>query len=182
MRFFFERGFVYALQRKLIRICVVNETNGMIESSPSLIYLDTNVFIKAVEGLDDASAPAKTLIETLRSRRAGIAATSEITFAEVLAPSKAAEALSRHIKRRAYHDLLLWGGFIAISRNILSETAALRTIGRFKLPDAVHLASAIQVQCRFLISADRDFDKIPGGVERVNCDRDGLPRLLAGLS
>jgi hypothetical protein len=63
-----------------MRICVVNETNGMTESSPSLIYLDTNVFIKAVEGLDEAAAPAKTLIEALRSRRAGIAATSEITF------------------------------------------------------------------------------------------------------
>jgi predicted nucleic acid-binding protein len=167
-----------------MRICVVNETNGMTESSPSLIYLDTNVFIKAVEGLDEAAAPAKTLIETLRSRRAGIAATSEITFAEVPAPSKAAGVLPLHIKRRAYLDLLLWSGFIAlipVSRDILIETAALRAVGRFKLPDAVHLASAIQVRCRFFVSADRDFDKIPEGMERVNCDGDGLPRLLTSL-
>src|ERR1700744_1896332 len=126
MRFFFERGFVYALQRKLIRICVVNETNGMIESSPSLIYLDTNFFIKAVEGLDDAAAPAKTLIEALRQQRAGIAATSEITFAEVLAPPKRPDALPLHVKRRVYLDLLLWSGFVAlipVSRDILIETA-----------------------------------------------------------
>jgi predicted nucleic acid-binding protein len=166
-------------------IYVVSETNGMTETPSSLIYLDTNVFIKAVEGLDEAANPAKALIETLRSHRAGIAATSEITFAEVLAPSKGAGALPLHIKRRVYLDLLLWSGFVTlvpVSRNILIETAALRAESRFKLPDAVHLVSAIQVQCRFFVSDDRDFDKIPQGMERVNCDPDGLSRLLTELS
>jgi predicted nucleic acid-binding protein len=166
-------------------ICVANETNGMTESPSSLIYLDTNVFIRAVEGLDEAAAPAKTLIKTLRQQRAGIAATSEITFAEVLAPSKQADALPVHMKRRAYLDLLLWSGFVAlipVSRNILIETASLRAVARLKLPDAVHLVSAIHVRCRFFVSADRDFDKMPEGMERVSCDHDNLPRLLNGLS
>jgi predicted nucleic acid-binding protein len=156
----------------------------MTESPTSLIYLDTNVFIKAVEGLDEAAAPAKALIETLRDQRAGIAATSEITFAEVLAPTKRADALPLHMKRRAYLDLLLWSGFVAlvpVSRNILIETAALRAVGRFKLPDAVHLVSAIHVRCRFFVSADRDFDQMPEGMERMNCDHDNLPRLLQAL-
>jgi len=157
----------------------------MTESSSSLIYLDTNVFIKAVEGLDEAASPAKTLIQALRHRRSGIAATSEITFAEVLAPAKRADALPLHMKRRAYLDLLLWSGFIAlipVNRDILIETAALRAVGRFKLPDAVHLVSAVRVRCRFFVSADRDFDKMPEGMERVNCDHDDLPRLLEALS
>jgi predicted nucleic acid-binding protein len=166
-----------------MRICVVSETNGMTETSSSLIYLD--FFIKAVEGLDEAAAPAKTLIKTLRQQRPGIAATSEITFAEVLAPSKQVDALPPHMKRRAYLDLLLWSGFVAlipVSRNILIETAKLRTMGRFKLPDAVHLVSAIQVRCRFFISADKDFDRMSEGMERVDCNQDSLPRLLEGLS
>jgi predicted nucleic acid-binding protein len=166
-------------------IFVAKETNGMTESSSSLIYLDTNVFIKAVEGLDETAAPAKVLIETLRRQRAGIAATSEITFAEVLAPSKQVDALPPHMKRRAYLDLLLWSGFvelIPVSRSILIETAKIRAMARFKLPDAVHLASAIQVRCRYFVSADRDFDKMPEGMERVNCDHESLPRLLEGLS
>jgi predicted nucleic acid-binding protein len=156
----------------------------MTEPSSSLIYLDTNVFIKAVEGLDEAAAPAKTLIRVLRHQRAGIAATSEITLAEVLAPSRQGDALPLHMKRRAYLDLLLWSGFIAlipVSRDILIETAALRAMGRFKLPDAVHLVSAIHVRCRFFVSADRDFDKMPEGMERVNCDQKDLPRLLEVL-
>jgi predicted nucleic acid-binding protein len=157
----------------------------MTESPSSLIYLDTNVFIKAVEGLDEAAAPAKTLINALRHQRSGIAATSEITFAEVLAPPRRSDALSLHIKRRAYLDLLLWSGFVAlvpVSRDILIETAALREMGKLKLPDAVHLVSASRLRCRFFVSADRDFDKMPEGMERVNCDHDDLPRLLAGLS
>ena len=157
----------------------------MTESSPTLIYLDTNVFIKAVEGLDEAASPAKTLIQALRHRRAGIAATSEITFAEVLAPAKHADALPLHMKRRAYLDLLLWSGFIAlipVNRDILIETAGLRATGGFKLPDAVHLVSAIRARCRFFVSADRDFDKMPEGMERVNCNHDDMPRLLQALS
>jgi predicted nucleic acid-binding protein len=157
----------------------------MTEPPSSLIYLDTNIFIKAVEGLDEAATPAKVLIKALRHRRSGIAATSEITFAEVLAPPKRPDALPLQIKRRAYLDLLLWSRFVAlvpVSRDILIETAALRATGSFKLPDAVHLVSAIRVGCRFFVSADRDFDKMPEGMERVSCDHDGLPRLLEGLS
>jgi predicted nucleic acid-binding protein len=157
----------------------------MTEAASSLIYLDTNVFIKAVEGLDEAAVPAKTLIKALRQQRTGIATTSEITFAEVLAPSKQANSMPLHMKRRAYLDLLLWSGFVAlipVSRNILIETAELRAVGRFKLPDAVHLVSAIQVRCRFFVSGDRDFDKVPAGMERVSCSHDDLPRLLKELS
>ncbi|HLJ00557.1 MAG TPA: type II toxin-antitoxin system VapC family toxin [Bradyrhizobium sp.] len=157
----------------------------MTELLSGLIYLDTNVFIKAVEGSDEAATSAKALIKALRSRRSGIAATSEITFAEVLAPSKRPDALPLHIKRRAYLDLLLWSGFVTlvpVNRDILIETAALRAMGRLKLPDAVHLASAIRVRSRFFVSADRDFDKIPEGMERVNCAHDGLFRLLEGSS
>ena len=164
-------------------ICAANETNGMIETASSLVYLDTNVFIRAVEGLDDAAAPAKTLITMLRSRRIGIAATSEITLAEVLAPSGRADAMPLEMKRRAYLDLLLWSGFVAlvpVSRNVLIDTASLRAVSKLKLPDAV-LVSAIQARCRYFVSSDRDFDRLPEGMERVNCDRDDLPRLLKEL-
>jgi predicted nucleic acid-binding protein len=157
----------------------------MTDSSSSLIYLDTNVFIKAVEGLNEAASPAKTLIQALRHGRSGIAATSEITFAEVLAPAKRPDAMPLHMKRRAYLDLLLWSGFVAlipVNRDILIETAALRAMGRLKLPDSVHLVSAIRARCRFFVSADRDFDKMPEGMERVNCDHADLPRLLEALS
>ena len=108
-----------------------------------------------------------------------------VAFRHQGASSVAVDRISFDIKRRVYLDLLLWSGFIAlipVSRDILIETAALRAESRFKLPDAVHLVSAIQAQCRFFVSSDRDFDKIPQGMERVSCDPDGLSRLLTELS
>ena len=74
--------------------CVVSEMSGMIEHMASVVYLDTNVFIKAVEGVDEASAPAKRLISILRQKRSGMAATSEITLAEVLASPKRSDFAS----------------------------------------------------------------------------------------
>jgi predicted nucleic acid-binding protein len=154
----------------------------------SMIYLDTNVFIRAVEGVDEAAAPAKRLMETLRGLPAGVAATSEITLAEVLAPPKRSDALSLHIKRRVYLDLLVWSPLIKlipVSRDILIETADLRTTGAvkgIKLPDAIHLVSAKRTNCRFFVSMDRDFDKLPQGMERIDPDDKGLSKLIEELS
>lgn len=147
------------------------------------VYLETNFFIKAVEGTAEASAAPKRLIEVLRARP-GIAVTSEITFAETLAPPKRADALPLHIKRRAYLDLLLWSGFIAlipVSRDILIETADLRAAARLKLPDAIHLVSAVRGKCRYLVSADSDFHKLPVGMTLVNPDEQGIGSLLRAL-
>ena len=156
----------------------------MIEPLTSL-YLDTNVFIKAVEGTDEAAVPAKRLIEALRSHHSGVAETSEITFAEVLASPQRSDALPLQIKRRVYLDLLVWSAFITlipVSRDILIETADLSTVARFKLPDAIHLVSAIRRGCRFFVSMDKDFDKLPQGMERINPDENGVSRLIQELS
>lgn len=148
------------------------------------IYLETNFFIRAVEGTLEAAASPRKLIELLK-RRVGIAVTSEITFAEVLAPPKRADALPLQIKRRAYLDLLLWSGFIElvpVSRSILMETADVRTVSPLKLPDAIHLVSAIQHRCGYFVSADRDFNRLPGGMVRLDPDHDGLSTLLEKLA
>lgn len=155
----------------------------MTETFEGAVYLDTNFLIKAVEGTKDVAVPAQKLIECLR-KRAGLAVTSEMTFAEVLAPSKAASALPTHIKRRVYLDLLLWSrfiGLIPISRSILMETVDLRGIVPLKLPDAIHLATAIETKCRYFVSADKDFRRLPIGMELVNFDENSLHSLIEKL-
>ena len=148
------------------------------------VYLETNFFIKAVEGTADTSALPKKLLEVLRSRQ-GLAVTSEITFAEILAPPKRAEALPIHIKRRVYLDLLLFSGFIElipVSRDILLETADLRAVARLKLPDAIHLVSAIRSKCRYFVSSDTDFKRMPAGMTLVNPDEQGIGELLKAIT
>jgi predicted nucleic acid-binding protein len=168
-----------------MKICSANEMNGMTEPLVNLVYLDTNVFIKAVEGTDEAGTPAKAFIDGLRNRRTGIAVTSELTLAEVLATSKRPDAAPLHIKRPAYLDLLVWSGLftlIPVSRNILLQTAELRAKANFKLPDAIHLVSAVQARCSFFVSADKDFERMPKGMELVSSDHESLSRLIRELS
>lgn len=148
------------------------------------IYLETNFFIKAVEGTSETSAAPKRLINLLKGRPQ-LAVTSEITFAETLAPTQRLDALPLHIKRRAYLDLLLWSGFIRlvpVSRDILIDTSDLRSLFRLKLPDAIHLASAVRGNCGCMVTADNDFERLPNGMTRVVPDDSGIETLLRRLS
>jgi predicted nucleic acid-binding protein len=155
--------------------------NGMTDlEAQGGIYLETNVFIYATEGTRETADPAKRLLEALR-HRPGLAITSEITLAETLAPPKREDALPLHIKRRVYLDLLVRGGFIdlvPVSRGVLIETADLRSVVRLNLPDAIHLVSAIRSKCRFIVSHDRDFKKLPAEMTRVTPDESGISDLL----
>lgn len=147
------------------------------------VYLETNFFIKAVEGTPEVAGPPKKLMDFLRARP-GIGVTSEITFAETLAPPKRPDALPLHIKRRVYLDLLLWSGFITlipVSRDLLVETADLRSMNRMKLPDAIHLVSAIRTKCRYLVSGDSDFVRLPDGMMRLIPDAGDIDKLIKAL-
>src|ERR1700683_2884727 len=96
--------------------------------------------------------------------------TSEITLAEVLAPSKRRGAWPLQAKRCASIDLLVCSGtvnLVPIAREILIHTADLRKIAPLKLPDAIHLETAIRSKCGFLVTGDTDFKKLPSGMKKV---------------
>jgi predicted nucleic acid-binding protein len=150
------------------------------------VYLDANVFIGAVEG---DQSDKRTLLWRLfaagESRR-GALVTSELTLAEVL-PKVAAPIY------RAYMDLIVRSGSFdlrSVSRQILIETAAYRRAsvkkdpdGResmVKLPDAIHIVTAVQSQCRKVLSDDTQL-RLPEGYDRVACDSSAISRLLEEL-
>jgi predicted nucleic acid-binding protein len=147
------------------------------------IYLDANVFIDFVEGNETISTPIDPLMQSLK-RRPGSAITSELTLAEVLAPSKGRR---RHPPtRRLYLDILVWGRFIdlyPISRSVLYETANLRataTTSKLKLLDAIHLATAILAGCPLFVSRDRGIP-MPTGMQRVEADAASVPGIVTSL-
>ena len=127
-----------------------SETSGMTEPpSAPLVYLDTMSFIFAIEGEPSVAEPMNNLFQALRAHP-GAGVTSELTLAEVLAGPDVPH--SPQIKR-AYLDLIVWSKFldlVPISRDVLYESADLRfahreTYGKkLKLPDAIHLVTAIQ--------------------------------------
>jgi predicted nucleic acid-binding protein len=132
----------------------------------------------------ETAGPPKRLLALLRTQPR-IACTSELTLAELLAPPKRSDALPLQMKRRAYLDLLVWSGFIAlipVTRDILIETADLRAVTRLRLADAIHLASGIRAGCQYLVTSDTDFKNMPAGMQRIEPDEAGIDHIMKVLA
>jgi len=158
----------------------------MTERAKPNLYLDSNIFIFFYEGVPEVSERAKRLFAALRSQP-GKGITSELTLAEVLAES---ERPRLPMLKRAYLDLIVWSNFIElvpVSREILYESAELRSIHRsahgkkLNLPDAIHLTTAIQKRCRFFISGD-DGIKPPNDMVRLSPVTGELDEAIKALS
>ena len=151
-------------------------------SASSKLYFDANVFIYAVEGSDDIAGHLRTLFELLSSNL-NLAVTSELTLAEVLPKADP-------IRRRTYLELILYSGLFnlyPVTRDILMETADYRRIAGVskpdasmpKLPDAIHVVTAVRAGCGRILSFDRAL-KLPEGMRRLT--RDGQPQPIEELS
>ncbi len=171
-----------------MKICVVSGMSGMTKGNiSSKLYFDANVFIYAVEGSDDIACRLRTLFELL-SGNLNLAVTSELTLAEVLPKANP-------IRRRNYLGLILYSGLFdlhPVTRDILMETADYRRIAGVsvpdaskpyasmpKLPDAIHVVTAVRAGCNRMLSFDRAL-KLPEGMHRVT--RDGLSQLIEDMS
>ncbi|MBX9777487.1 MAG: type II toxin-antitoxin system VapC family toxin [Xanthobacteraceae bacterium] len=161
--------------------------SGITENQPpAIFYLDSMTFIFAIEGVPAVSEPARALLSALQ-KNPGVGITSELTLAEVLAGSE--HGLEADIKR-AYLDLMVWSKFldlIPINRTILYDSAKLRHVHKrthdkkLRLPDAIHLATAIQARCRYFVSHDEGI-KPPADMKKVAFDRSAIDEALKVLA
>jgi predicted nucleic acid-binding protein len=144
---------------------------------PARIYVDSNVFIYALEGPPEIADLLEHLLDLFRTKT-GLAATSELTLAEVLAKADV-------VRRRDYLDLIVESGafrLYSVSRDILVETASYRrTMGMPKLLDAIHVVTAIRNGCRTMLSADLRM-KVPEGISVFDTDSSSVSRLVRELS
>jgi len=148
------------------------------------VYIDTNVFIAGFESPIENARPVQDFLRALRERP-GIGISSELTLAEILAPVSRPHALPAVKRRRLYFDLLLWSGLIdlrPVTREILIETADLRSVARHKLPDAIHVVTAVHAHCSFFLSHDDGMKRLPQGMRRVRADESGVDEILRALS
>lgn len=118
------------------------------------LYLDTSIFIYFVEG---HARFAPTLIDLFRKIDASEigAFTSELTMAEVLvkplAEGKAAVAAAYERLFEPTSKL----SAIPKSREILRRSSSLRASYPLKAFDAIHVATAIEMDCAFFVSEDK---------------------------
>jgi predicted nucleic acid-binding protein len=89
------------------------------------------------------------------------------------------------VQRRNYLNLILWSRIFdlrPVSREILIETAEYRRGTPIpKLPDAIHVVTAIRAGCRTILSADSRL-KLPEGFSALVPEPGNLARLIRDLS
>jgi predicted nucleic acid-binding protein len=159
---------------------------GMTDTVPApIVYIDANPFIYFIDGSEEVASRVRPFFELLASRP-GIATTSELTLAEVLAKAQPNA-------RRSYLNLIIWSKLIQlqpVTRDVLIDTADYRRVSRkarpdrtyvtIKLPDAIHVVTAIQSRCRMFLSADEGL-VVPVGMTVVAPNDVGLARLTQEL-
>jgi predicted nucleic acid-binding protein len=139
---------------------------GIVESLRGRrVYLDTNVFIYAVEGVAEHADAIERLFSLIEEGELA-ACTSELALAEALA--KPFE-IGRNDIAQVYEAMLApsaWLSVLAVNRPILVEAARLQARLKLRLPDAIHVATAVAAECTVLLSNDRRI-KAPDGLTLV---------------
>ena len=130
--------------------------------SGSRLYLDTNVWIYALEGYAAFTATLTTLFARIDAGEL-IAITSEFTVAEVLIKPFAdgnVPLQQRYTETlRDRRSLRI----VPLSRDILIAAARLRAqVATLKMPDALHAATALTEGVDYLISNDARLAAVPG--------------------
>lgn len=125
------------------------------------VYLDTNVFIYALEGYPDFVDELTELFENFDEGNLR-AVTSELTLAEVLVRP----FIDGNVERQTAYQQVLQSSqaleVVTVSRDVLIEAARLRSVSTLRLPDAIHGATARLTECETFLTNDRRLLAIPG--------------------
>lgn len=117
------------------------------------IYLDSNMVIYAIEGMAKFAAQIQPILDAMDGGEIFVV-TSELTLAEVLVGPIKAGNFPVQQTYRAFLTTTSIVEIIPITRPILEEAARLRATTRLKLPDAIHLATALHLQCDSFVTND----------------------------
>lgn len=120
------------------------------------IYLDTNIFIAAFENKNELSSQLSDLF-VVDGAQAHFA-TSELTLSELLVkPYKSGDDTAIDL----YEGMIKpseWLEMIPVGRQVLSYAAVLRSqYPSLKLPDAIHVSSALAAGCSHILTGDTGF-------------------------
>ncbi|OLP52650.1 hypothetical protein BJF92_14650 [Rhizobium rhizosphaerae] len=125
----------------------------MTASTP--IYLDTNVLILLLESQTPESKALQELLKRSRDHETPPFITSALTFSELLVrPYRLGQTIIAQEYRYLSHGNA-WLSVAPVTASILDVAALLRAERRaLKLPDAIHVASALSAGCSHLMTAD----------------------------
>lgn len=126
------------------------------------IYIDTNIFIYALEGYPEFAASLTSLFAAIDADVVK-AVTSELTLAESLVkPLMDDNTVLENLYLEVFQTSMSLN-VVPISRQILIESARLRAkLKTLKLSDAVHFATARMSGCQIFLTNDKQLRSVPG--------------------
>lgn len=125
------------------------------------VYLDTNCFIYFLEKHPVFSPVILPVFEAAMKGDYQII-TSELTLAELLVRPY---QLGRSDIAMTYREFLVDAEIVMltpISLNVLDKAAAIRAAHKTALPDAIHIATAVEVHCDVFMTNDRKMKGVNG--------------------
>lgn len=125
------------------------------------VYLDTNIWIYALEGFPAFIQELSALFLSIDQGNLS-AVTSELTLAEMLVKPIQDSNLAQQDTCKLAISSSTHLQIISVQRNILIEAAELRVSARLKLPDAIHAATARHALCSTFLTNDTKFQSVPG--------------------
>jgi predicted nucleic acid-binding protein len=142
-------------------------------------YLDSNAVIEILDGTIERGERQVGFLEGIASGRC-FAATSELTLAECLIrPIRDGNA--PHM--RLYEEFLdeqLSAPLVPVTRKVLLLAASIRAGSKAKLPDCIHSASAVALECDIVVSADKSLPVAQGmrrmTLNEIDLDTVGMQR------
>ncbi len=129
------------------------------------VYVDTNIIIYLIEGLSEYEKPLGEIRELLETSQLH-PITSELSLAECLVQpfkTNATEAVSLYrtfLEDSGCFDLL------QIHKEVLVQAAYITAETKMKLPDAIHVATAITTNCNLFLTNDKNI-RTPRNMEIV---------------
>jgi predicted nucleic acid-binding protein len=129
------------------------------------LYLDANAVIEILDR-DTALSPSQHAFLVGISDGECFAATSELTLAECLVRPLRDKLDDHKMHYEAFLDTQLSAPLVPVDRTVLLLAAELRAASRAKLPDCIHVATAIMLGCTVIVSADRSLP-LPASLRRI---------------
>jgi len=131
----------------------------LIDIKRNEIYIDSNIFIYTIEWFEDYNDILRKFYNYI-SELEIYTCTSELTISECLVKplkDKNIEAVNNYLSSIKNNNLL---EVVPVSKDILLDAAKIRADIWWKLPDAIHWATAIKYNCKYFFTNDKKI-KLP---------------------
>ena len=140
---------------------------GLIQSLKNKrVYFDTNIIIYLIEGFPEYQKSVDEIQEVLETSQC-VAITSDITICEsLIKPFKdnyleGVKIFQSFLEESGIFELIPTARSTYIKASLVSATQSL------KLPDAIHVATAIQSRCDIFLTNDKSI-KTPNSITKLS--------------